>query len=275
MHLRQVRMAERFMQNRKTLSLAILVSVSFFCLILVLSMFRHLKRMESDFRDKKAALVKENMDLKDEFGFLQEELVQKAEALTFLAEENEKLKEEYTTRIESMKSENAALGQKIKDLEEKPLAEQLRDALYSEKNEKLKKFLEKVLYNIMLIQSGKSIALEPIVVAEREEGVPAETAGAKLEREPAEAPKRMLLPAGKKGKVLSVDKKHNLIVVDLGKRDDVVEGAECVILKGEKEIASAEIISVRYNVSAAFVNDWRYNYHIRNIKEGEAVFIVE
>jgi hypothetical protein len=84
------------------------------------------------------------------------------------------------------------------------------------------------------------------------------------------------LPSARKtGKVLSVDAKDNLLVIDLGRQDDVKQGNRCIILKDEKEMASGEVISVRYNVSAVFVDDLKFNNKISNIKEGNTALIKE
>ena len=157
------------MQSKKSLLWALLISVSIFCVILSFLMYRHLKEKELEFNTNKARLIKENMDLKDNVSTLKDELVKQAEAVTHLGEENQKLKDEYVGVVDKLREENAAFGARIKELEGRPLIQQLRDAAYNEDNENLRKFLEKVLYNIVLIKSGKSIELEPTVVAEHGE----------------------------------------------------------------------------------------------------------
>lgn len=62
-------------------------------------------------------------------------------------------------------------------------------------------------------------------------------------------------------------------MIDLGTQDGIVKGDRCVVVKDEKVIASAEIISVRYKISAAFIDDVRYKNALTDIKEGDKVLI--
>ena len=268
------------MYSKKALLGTILLSVTIFSIILAGSLYRYLKKVESDFKSKEAALVKENIELEDELGYMREEIMKKAATLTLLEEENENLKHKYSIEFETLKEENMVLAQRIVQLEERPLIEHLRDAVNTERNRKVRKFLEKVLYNIVLVKSGKNVEMKPIVVATKDEEVVPEpmetgkrTTEAKMKPEPEEVERQPSFPAGKKGKILSVDRRFNLIVINLGRNDNVKEEDRCVVLKDDKVIAGARIINLRYRVSAAFVDEMESGYSIRKIKEGYEVLI--
>lgn len=268
------------MHSKKTLLGAILLSITIFSVILAGSIYHHLKKAEADFKSKEAALVKANIDLKDEIVDAREEIMQKAASMTLLEEENQKLKYEYSEEFEALKEENTILADKIAQLEEKPLIEHLRDAINTERNRNVRKFLEKVLYNIVLVKSGKNVELEPIVVATKEEEIISEpeeikksTKKARVKTEPEEEQPSFLV--GKKGKILSVDRRFNLIVINLGRNDNVKEEDRCIILKDDKAIGEARIINLRYRVSAAFVDEMESGYNIRKIQEGYEVLVKE
>lgn len=268
------------MYSRKTLLGTILLSVAIFSIILAGSLYRYLKKVESDFKSKEAALVKENIDLEDELGGMREEIMRKAATLTLLEEENQKLKYKYSVEFEALKEENMVLAERVAQLEERPLIEHLRDAVNTERNRKVRKFLEKVLYNIVLVKSGRNVELEPIVVATKDEEVAREPmktgkriTEAKMKPDPEEIERQPYFPEGKKGKIISVDRRFNLIVINLGRNDNVKEDDRCVVLKDGKVIAGARIINLRYRVSAAFVDEMESGYNIRKIIEGYEVLI--
>ncbi|NQU94604.1 MAG: hypothetical protein HQ549_00010 [Candidatus Omnitrophica bacterium] len=269
------------MHSKKTLLVAMLLSITIFSIILAGAIYYHLKEVESDFKNKEETLVRENIGLKDDLTDVREEIMEKAAMLTLLEEENQKLKHEYSVEFEALKEENMVLAEKIAQLEERPLIEHLRDAINTERNRKVRKFLEKVLYNIVLVRSGRNVELEPIVVATKDEEVIPEPkkiekktieANMKLEREKV-AEEQLSFLAGKQGKILSVDRRFNLIVINLGLNDNVREEDRCIILKDDKAIAEARIINLRYRVSAAFVDEMESGYNIRKVKKGYKVLI--
>ena len=236
-------------------------------------MFNHLKKVEMDFNTQKAMLVKENMDLKDNVEMLRGEVMEQARRLMSLQKDNNVLRAKYAIESEVLKEQNSILLRQVNELREKPLVEQVKDALQGEKDRKMKKFLEKVLYSIVLVKSGKSIELEPIVVAKEQAPSP-EKRAQEVKKPKIEKPSTPAI-AGKKGKVLSIDRRYSLIVIDLGKRDDIKEGDACTVLKNSEEIAFARIISVRYKVAAAFVSEMNYKYNIRDIEEEDDVVIAK
>ena len=274
------------MNDKTRFLMAILIAVSLFLAVLVVSIYGNLKKTELRFNERKATLIKENLDLKDANKTLENTLNQKKEAFTLLEQERktieeklagfeqekEAIKKDYENELLSLKKENASLTSKLEELEKKTLAEHIQEAIKKEGNETLKKFLAKVVYNIEIIKKGGNIELEPIVVTEsgeqKEEAVTEESqTGSRKKPSPQYQ--------GRKGKVISVDQKYSLVVFDIGRKDGVEKGKQCAILKDDKEIAQAEVISTRYNVSAAFVYETAYGHNIRDIKEGDGVVIME
>lgn len=78
-----------------------------------------------------------------------------------------------------------------------------------------------------------------------------------------------------RGEVLSVDEKLSLVTFDVGRMGGAKSGKKCLILKDEKEIASAEIVKARYRASAAFINKVMHGYNICDIKAGDNILIVD
>lgn len=290
------------MPNKNTLLVPILLVVSAVCIILAVSSLRRLKNMELEFNEKKATLIKDNLDLKDRIQSLEEIASKKTNALVVvekekteleaylktLREENEKLsnnykelklsytaltskKENFVRQFEELNEKNQYLSERISELENSPLVQRIKEALPQEQNEKIKTLLENALRNIELIQQGRPIDLGPIVVSGKESAQKATSALSTEDLLKKTAP--VSAGNGNIGKVVSLDPKNSLLVIDLGTQDGIVKGDRCVVLKDEKVIASAEIISVRYKISAAFIDDVRYKNALTDIKEGDKVLI--
>jgi len=234
--------------------------------------FGYLKNMENEFTETKASLIKENMDLKDQFIDLEEKVEQKQTAIKLLEkvkisieaeledlkESTKRLRKEQIDELESLKRENVTLTQKVAELEAMSIKDYIQKALEKEEDENVKKVLEEAVNNINLVESGEFIGLKPIVVSKRE-------------KEYKKA--RRVYSQPKIGEILSVNRKYNLIAINLGERDKLKEGGCCVILKDEKEIATAEIISVRYKLSAAIIDVIKDKYKLSDIKEGDKVLV--
>lgn len=155
--------------------------------------------MELEFNEKKATLIKDNLDLKDRIQSLEEIASKKTNALVVvekekteleaklktLREENEKLsnnykelklsytaltskKEDFVRQFEELNEKNQYLSERISELENSPLVQRIKEALPQEQNEKIKTVLENALRNIELIQQGRPIDLGPIVVSGKE-----------------------------------------------------------------------------------------------------------
>lgn len=256
---------------------AALVSATVFSIFISVSLYQKTKAGEDKFNKEKAALIKEGMDLQDRIDGLSKELKEKAASVAVIESEKKaavdnmktletevkKSAKMYQLKIDTLKKSNDMLNKQLERIKNIPLTEMLKDALENENNENIKKLIENTIAKIDMIRQGKVVNLEPIVVTNQAgAAAPAETA-------------QETGPAGLAGKILSVDKKNNLIVISLGRSNNVKEGQRCLIYKGSNEAASAEIITTRYKISAAFVDDVKYGYTINDVKEGEKVSISE
>lgn len=275
--------------NRERIIALVMAIVCVFFLIISVSSFRTMKKSELQFNEKKAVLVKENLDLKDRINALQEIVVQKTEAagslekekteisekLKILKEENDHLLKSYTEKSADLRKKNTVLKKRIASLEASPVVQRLKEAIENETNVSVKKVLEDAVQKVELIKAGKNVTLEPIVVTETQ-AFPAapsdETVAA-----PAGVSETVAsaLPRGREGMILSVDKKNALIVINLGSKDGIKEGFQCIVVKDNAISAQAEIISVRYRISAAFMNEFKYGSGMDDIKEGMKVVITE
>lgn len=258
----------------RTIVGAVLVSISIFSLFLCASLYQQMKATESKFNKEKATLIKEGMDLQDKIDALAKEVKEKTSAVSVvesekksilekakaLEDEKRVMAERYMRDIEALKKENDLLNRKVESSANISLTQFLKEASAKEENETIKKLIEILLSKIELVKAGKSVNLEPIVV------IGEAAAAQQKEAEGAQ---------GKTGKILSVDKNNNLIVIDIGRASGVKEAQRCIILKDDKEIASGEVISTRYKISAVFVGEIKYGYTINDIKEGDGVSVKE
>ena len=280
------------MQSKNTLLVPLLVTVSIFSVIFATSVFNHLKKTELDFNEKKGELIKENLDLKDRLESLQEVLRQRtAEVAGFeekkktlevtiaeLKAENEKLQLEYTQlntsynkliiekkalemESEDLKEKFSLLSKRVEELEKSPLVQKIKETAQKESNSEIKKVLEMALHNIELIQSGKPVELSPIVVVGKDATQPTRAAEA-------------FKAAQKSGRIVSVDSKNNLVVINLGRDNDVKEGDGCSVLgENTEELAQGEVISVRFDIAAVFIRQITYQNTMSNIREGLKVIV--
>ncbi|MFH1753642.1 MAG: hypothetical protein ABH875_05615 [Candidatus Omnitrophota bacterium] len=274
------------MRDKSRFLIAILVSVSVFLIFLVIAIFNQQKNMELEFNERKAKLIKENLDLKDDKENLGTKITQKEEAIALLQEKRNAveselktfedrvkgMRDEYEHQVLELKEENVSLTQRIEYLESMPLSSRIKEAIANEENQKLRTFLAKVISNIDIIEKGGDIELEPIVVTDKkeEEEELEQSAGQRGVRQES-----VVEILEKTGNIISVDEKYSLIVFDLGRKDGAERGAQCAIAKGDRKIAAAEIISSRYRVAAAFIYEMEYGYSIKDIKEGDSVIILE
>lgn len=221
------------MKNKSIL----LSAVCILCIVISLTFYIALRNVKIEFNEKKAQLVKENLDLTDRL----ESIQASATKNTQLEKEKSDLEAELKlvkAEIEKLRSDNDSLVS-------------MKRNLFSQLSLLKKKYL--VLVEKVTQLEGRPIALTPIVVKGGEQ------AGK--------------LTAEKTGKVLLVDAKNSLIIVDLGAKNEVEKGNRCVVIKDEQEIASGEIINVRYKESAVFVENLKYGNKINDIKAGFKVLI--
>jgi len=240
--------------------------------------------MEVEFNAQKVALDKENLDLKIQINSIQDVVNQKMGSINAIEKEKKKMEAQIAAlknenkilsmslsrQLDAINRKNTILKKRIATLENLSLVQRIKQAIGKEDNDSVKIVLEDMLKKVELAREGKSNTpqmpdAEPQAVVDSvERNSPQMSMG-----ENAETVKE------KKGAVLSLDRKNNLIVVNFGRKDGVREGDRYKICRDEKEIAQAEVMGVRYRISAAFIDDIKYKYNINDIKEGDIVVMME
>ncbi len=234
-----------------------------------------LRKSELEFNEKKAILIKENMDLKDKFESLEKDVSEKLasmeklqkekelfeERLSLIKNETAKIVESYVKQLDKLKRKNAVYMKKISTLEKSSKSatpiERVKEAISKENNRDIKKVLEDTLRKLELIKAGKSVSLEPIIVA------------------PVSSDLVEKSDAGKTGSVLSVDRANSLIVINLGRKDGLAEGDSCKVLFNGQSIAEADVVSVRYSIAASHINLFQPKYGIEDINDGTSVLVMK
>lgn len=244
------------------------------CLLFAFSSCERTKKMDSDFNERKAILIKENLDLKDKADSLDVLLKQKlAETSTVeerikalkgelaaLKKKYEQLssdfaqlnnkhdslvseKESLSVKIEEVRKENASLQKDLSDYKKLPVEEKIKEALGKGSDVKV----------------SSAVDLSKISV-KKESGV---TSSPVL--------KQLALPL--EAEVVTVDPKNNLVIIELGRKDKIKAGDKCVILRDNQEIASGEVMSVQFKVSAVFINKLSYKRVITDIEIGDRALV--
>lgn len=244
--------------------------------------FANLKSKEIEIDRYKTSLIKDNLALKDQLDAIQDAFNRRSQAITLLEEETkefadkiESLRKEndsilvsFRGQLDTLKKKNAILRRKVDDLENSPILKRIRDAARFEEDAEIKKALDDAASKIEAIQSGAVPA--PVTSEPAAEGI---------EKQEPSVQKSAPIPAVNKeetllnGTVLSVNKENNLLVISLGTKDGVSEGDHLKVLKKGREIASAEVIGIRYRISAAIVDDIDSKYKITDIKKGDPIVL--
>lgn len=269
------------MENKNAFFITITVAICVFSMVFAVFLFRHVKKMEFTFNEKEADLIRESMDLQDWIKKMKETVLEKTKELNIvkaekesmigklqsLEEKNEELRTTYTKKIQTLEKNTEVLKNELKSLAKSPITESIKKAISAEEDPNIKKVLERTLRNIELVKSGSVVDLEPIVVAD--------AGGGLAVMEEVSSAVSAPVKTGKSGEILSVDRDNNLIVISLGTKDLVREGQRLAILDTGEQIASGEIISSRYMISAAFIDDIKHKHTVRDIKEGYKILIGE
>jgi len=276
------------MYNRSIFLGAIIVSASIFCIILGVTFLFHLKNIEKEFEEEKAALTRSNHEANKQIGSAREAIIQNEKTLAvlegkknileskvkFLKEDNEKLQKPYLEEIQRLKEESTPLAERIAELENQPLLNRIKKAIKAEDSKDMREILEKAAYNLEYAGSMQILEETPIDAT----GSGAEILFAddtkKNETEIITSSiSELNMP--KMARVLLLDKKHNIAVINLGRRDNIKEGQVCVFLKDEEDIASSKIISMRYNMAACFIDELAYGSTVKDIEKGDRALVLE
>ena len=218
----------------------------------------------------------ENMDFEIKLARVQEgkELLEKrfkdaTEVAEILSRDllKEKHKNEETKKyFEDMNVESRVLKSRISELE---VASGSFDKLLAEKNEMRSKIasLERELeykdreiakvkertteWRAEAYHAPSEVDLPPIVLDSPGYGSSASSLGRITEE--------VSLEGGLRGRVVTVNREHNFVVIDLGKQDGVDIGTAFNVYRGDSFIGSMEVIQTRERISAC---------DIKNIEEG-------
>lgn len=240
--------------TRNDLPKLLLIVMAIVTMTVVLFAFLYVRMLKFDFDEKKAGLVKEIGALKEEAEGLRASMDEKSRAVAAIEDEkraverelesvkagNEELRKELTGRLAALERKRKALKKHIARLEKGDPLGALKDAIDRSSNGDIRKILQDAARRVEAVEQGKPVDLEPIVV-----GTP-ETTGA----------------------VVTADRKNCLVVVNLGKKNGVEPGDRVKIYDCDGEIASAEVLSARFMLAAAYVDQFSKGKSIRNLKEG-------
>lgn len=61
--------------------------------------------------------------------------------------------------------------------------------------------------------------------------------------------------SNRKGKIITVNREHNFVVIDLGEKDGVRVGTKFSVYRGERELATLEVIQTRERIAAADIKE--------------------
>lgn len=240
-----------------------------FCALLALIMFRQMKSSERTFSNKNASLTRERAELKVQFDSLSEVLDKSRVTITSLERERRSIEEEFarlqkengelknqsTKTLYMLKRENKAMRKRIDVFRKCSTAELIKQLASRESDSGIKNILSDTLVKIEAAKDGKYVQLDPIVVG---------AAAGDGARGASNT---------KQNKVISVNKKNNLVVINAGRSQGLAEGKRCHIVGDHGEIAAGMIIRTRYEISAIFVDTFSDKYTINDIKEGDGVAV--
>ena len=170
--------------------------------------------------------------------------------------------------------ENNALKSKISEFEE--IAKEYNNLLAEKEsmNAKLARLESDVEYKNHEINKFK-IALQESAVKSQEARAEAYHSPEEVDLPPIRAQKTAKLTTPSleqrlgeklelKGRIVTVNKEHNFVVIDLGKQDGIDIGNKLNVYRGETFLGSVEIIQTRDRIAAA---------NIKDIKEGLSIEI--
>ena len=224
--------------------------------LLSVGLFRYVKEVQVESEKEKAVFIKKNAELTSVNKKMEKEFQSLEDSMILIESKNRVV----LKQKEALKKENIFLRKDIKAIKAKPLTKLLEEALAVESNENIKKVMQQAIEKIDMIKSGKVVNLEPILITEKGAALP-------------EEPKKVIQIPVSTGTILSIDRKNNLIAINLGEKNDVKEGERYAIFRGDKELGSAEIISVRQKVSAAVIDDIKPLHTINDIEKGDGVIL--
>ncbi len=249
--------------------LIVVCAVCVFCALAAIIMFSHIKGSERAFGDKNAALVRERTELKIQFDSLSEDFDKNKfytdnlekekksieDAFARVEKEYNELKGQNAKKLYLLKHENMVIRKKIEAFQKISAVELIKQIVSRESDRNIKNILSDTLAKMEAAKNGRYIPLDPIVLAAPTADKPETPYGSK------------------QGKIVSVDKKNCLIVVNMGRAQEVEDGRRCRIVDDHGEIAAGTIIRARHKISAAFIDTFSPRRTIEDVKEDARVVI--
>lgn len=228
---------------------ALLIIVCILSVLLSLFLFRKMKTSERMHAREKTALVKKNTQLETQIVSMNQELTKKTDAITAIELEKNAIQDELARLNKDSRELIASLKKEMADLKDAPLNKYIERAIERETDDSVKRVLADTITKITMVKEGRAVSLEPIMVT----GLPGEGPGVFGQRQ---------------GNIISVDKRNNLIVINLGRIQGIQEGQRCIISDGQEDIGSGSIIRTRYKISAVFIDTLQHRHTIQDVKEG-------
>jgi len=213
---------------------------------------RHLKSKIETVEEELTVLEARNKDLRfqyeavlGEVDGLNRELVKTRNGKFFLEKKLKQLTSKgFVAKFKDMKKENSFLKTKVSELEKN--FDRLK-AAFTKKGRQ--KEIRAEAYH-----SPDEVELPPIVL----EGGPRRLA--KLT--PASPFGHINKSSGLKGRVVTVNRQHNFVVIDLGMEDGIEVGNSFSVYKGDSIIGYVEVIQTRKRIAAADIKDIKEGFHI-------------
>ena len=225
---------------------------------------RELSRLKAESMDKDMKLAK----LQEEKSAIEQKLKnseQVAEIISSDLLKEKGLNKDVKTISEQIETENSGLKSKISELDE--VAKEYNGLLAEKESMKAKiASLQSDLENKNQEINKFKVALQENATKSQEIRVEAYHSPEEVDLPPIRAQKvaKLTSPslervgettAGLKGRIVTINREHNFVVIDLGKQDGIDIGNRFNVYRGEMFLGSVEIIQARDRIAAADIKD--------------------
>jgi len=204
-----------------------------------------LKQIVDDLLDKKADLESKFQGTKKIVSSLSESLEQEKKEKIAYIEQIEKMtkdKDALRLKLEQVRGRKREIEKTIQELQTNVEKEKKEKEAFSQKLGYINRVLEDEMLEITKLKQDLATALENI----KKLSYNSDNGAVKL-------PRIEIKDALLKGKVISINKDQNFVIIDIGKRDGVQVGMEFSIYRDDALIAKLKVIDVREVTSAAKV----------------------
>ncbi len=205
-----------------------------------------LNQIVSDLLDKKADLEKKFQGIKKIVSSLSASLEQgKKEKIVYIEqiEEVTKDKDALRLKLEQARDRKRDIDKKIQELQANVEKEKAEKAKFNQKLGYTNRVLEDEMLEVTKLKQNLETALKNIKKLSYNGG-----------SEAVKLPRIEIKDDSLKGRVVSVNKEQNFVIIDIGRRDGVQVGMEFSIYRENDLIAKLEAIDVREVTSAAKIS---------------------